>query len=289
MQSIDAWKKAGSYFGFAGRQIFYQRMGSGPPLILIHGFPTASWDWNRIWARLTTQFDVVALDLLGFGFSAKPRRHVYSMAEQADLVEALVAHLGLEDLHLLAHDYGDTVVQELLAREIEGRGKVNMRSITLLNGGIFFDAAKPRLIQKLLRSPIGGVVAALLNENRFRASFSRIFAPETQLSADELHQYWQLVSHDAGHRIAHRLSRYLDERVEHMQRWRQATVESPVPLQLVAGDVDPVAGQAMIDRYQELCPHRPLTVLSGVGHYPQLEAPQATVDAFLKFVHGVGS
>ncbi len=274
-------------FSFHRHEIFLRRDGSGLcHLLLIHGFPTASWDWHRLWPHLIERFDVATFDLLGFGFSDKPRKHDYSLLEQADLVEALADHLGWEDFHVLAHDYGDTVVQELLARQLDGEPKVRLRTATLLNGGIFFDAAKPRPIQKLLRSPIGGLVAALLNEKRFNASFSRVFAPETQPTQKELQDYWRLVSHDGGHRIAHRLSRYLDERVEHMQRWRRALVEAPVPLQFVAGDLDPVAGQSMIDRYRELIPNGSLVVLPGVGHYPQIESSRATLEAFIEFVDG---
>ena len=288
MQTLELWHQAGSIFDFGGHSIYYQRAGHGPKLVLIHGFPTASWDWHKIWSALVARFDVLAFDLLGFGFSAKPPQHTYSMAKQADLVESLTQHLGFDACHVLAHDYGDTVVQELLARQQEGQGKLQMHSVTLLNGGIFFDAAKPRPIQKLLRSPIGGLVAALLNERRFRTSFCKVFAPATQPTQEELAQYWQLVSHDDGHRIAHRLSRYLDERTRYMDRWRSAIVESPAPLQFVAGDVDPVSGQSMIDRYRELLPKGQLMVLHGVGHYPQLEAPRATLQALFRFIEGAG-
>ncbi len=83
----------------------------------VHGFPTSSWDWHRVWPELVARFRVVAMDMLGFGFSDKPPRHDYSIAEQADLHLALLGELGIERFGVLAHDYGDTVVQELLARE----------------------------------------------------------------------------------------------------------------------------------------------------------------------------
>ncbi|RXN17729.1 mesoderm-specific transcript-like protein [Labeo rohita] len=94
-------------------------VGSSDVLLLLHGFPTSSYDWYKIWDSLTQRFNrVIALDFVGFGFSDKPRPHRYSIFEQASVVEALVAHLGLSEqrINILSHDYGDTVALELLYR-----------------------------------------------------------------------------------------------------------------------------------------------------------------------------
>ena len=110
------WREAGSYFDFRGHRIFYRDEGSGPALLCIHGFPTASWDWHRVWPELTRRFRVIAADMLGFGFSAKPLPHPYNIHEQADLQSALLEHLGLSSFDLIAHDYGVSVAQEMMAR-----------------------------------------------------------------------------------------------------------------------------------------------------------------------------
>ncbi len=72
--------------------------------------------------------------MLGFGDSAKPVDHVYSLMEQADLQQALLAELQVDQpVHLLAHDYGGSVAQELLARHHEQRA--NIASCVFLNSG----------------------------------------------------------------------------------------------------------------------------------------------------------
>ena len=115
--ALADWRSAGQTFSFNGHGIRYWTAGQGEPLLLIHGFPTASWDWHYLWAALAERYQVIACDMLGFGDSAKPRGHAYSLLEQADLQQALLAHLGIgQPVHVLAHDYGDSVAQELLAR-----------------------------------------------------------------------------------------------------------------------------------------------------------------------------
>ncbi|MEM1214896.1 MAG: alpha/beta fold hydrolase [Bacteroidota bacterium] len=118
--TLPTWQSKGEYFSYQGHQIFTLEEGTGRVLLLIHSFPTASWDWWQMWPTLSDKYRVIALDMLGFGFSDKPRKHAYSILEQADIIEALQRNKGVEKVHLLSHDYGDTVAQELLARHDEG-------------------------------------------------------------------------------------------------------------------------------------------------------------------------
>ena len=113
---LERWKAAGKYFDYLGFNIFYRAAGSGPTLLLIHGYPFSTWDWAPLWDRLTARFTVVAPDMLGMGFSDKPVAYGYSVHDHADMHEALLVHLGVNSAHILAHDIGDSVGQDLHAR-----------------------------------------------------------------------------------------------------------------------------------------------------------------------------
>ena len=88
-----------------------------------------------------------------------------------------------------------------------------IKKVCLLNGGIFPESHHPLTIQKLLMSPVGFILSRMLNERKFSNSFGGIFGANTQLSEEELSQYWEVVSHKNGHRIAHLIIRYMRERV----------------------------------------------------------------------------
>src|SRR5262249_35839405 len=158
-----AWHTAGQDIAWRGHRIFYREQGDGEPLLLLHGFPTSSWDWRHVWDELARSYRVIAIDYLRFGFSDKPADGPYSVFAYADQGEAVLAQLGVARGHGLAHDLGDTVAQELLARERERGGGVGglarLASVCLLNGGIFPELHRPRPIQRLLDSPIGFAVA----------------------------------------------------------------------------------------------------------------------------------
>lgn len=283
---LDDWRGRGASYDHRGHRIFYVEAGAGEPLLLIHGFPTASWDWAAVWSGLTARFRVVAPDLVGFGFSAKPRGYAYSILDQADLCAGLMAHRGIAAAHVLAHDYGDTVAQELLARSNEGSGALALRSVCFLNGGLFPETHRPRIVQSLLIGPLGRLVARLVGRRAFERSLSAVFGPRTQPSAEDLAGFWRLVEENDGRGVMHLLIRYMAERRARRERWVGALQKSRVPLRLVDGALDPVSGAHMAARYRELVPDPDVVLLPDVGHYPQLEAPDAVLDAQHAFVEG---
>jgi pimeloyl-ACP methyl ester carboxylesterase len=285
--SFDSWRAQGKSLSFRGRRIFYQAGGSaprGPHVLLIHGLPTASWDFHRVWPQLAARCaSLLAPDMLGFGWSDKPVDHAYSIAEQADLHEELLRVHGVRRVRIVAHDYGATVAQELLARHAERRERnqhvLEIESVCLLNAGLFPETHRPLLVQRLMLSPLGSLLSGAMGFGTFARSFSKVFGPYTKPSEGELREFWQLLSSGDGLRMAHKLFHYIPERRHHRQRWVGALQESKVPLTLVNGPRDPVSGLHMVARYRELVPRPDVVVLPEIGHYPHVEAPEGVLSA----------
>lgn len=281
--TFQKWYELGSRFRFNNHAIFYKDEGIGDALLCLHGFPTASWDWYRVWPELTSRFRVIAPDMLGFGYSDKPRKN-YSMLEQADLHEQLLAELGIKKVHILAHDIGDTVTQEILARHLE-KPKFEIETVCLLNGGLFPETHRPRTIQTLLLKPIiGAIISQMYSRNAFQKTFNGIFGANSQPTEDEIDEFWALLMKNDGKGIFHKLIRYIPERVNYRERWVNALQKASMPLKLIDGLADPVSGTDMVQRYRELIPNPNVTELLGIGHYPQVEAPEAVLKAYFEFL-----
>lgn len=286
MDAWQAWAAAGSRdFVHRGHAIFHRIDGArdAPALLLIHGFPTASWDFHALWPALAARYRVLAPDLLGFGLSDKPRGHAYSLLEQADLCEALLAQHGIDRYHVLAHDYGVSVAQELLARARESGARSRLQSVALLNGGLFPETHRPRLVQRLLLSPLGPWVARRMTRARFGHAMAAIFGPATPPSVSLLDGFWALIERGGGREAMPALIRYIPERRARRARWVDALQQAPVPITLINGSADPVSGAHLVRRYRALIPAPDVTVLPGIGHYPQCEAPEAVLAAYLQF------
>jgi len=282
--AVKAWEQAGEYFDFEGKRIFFRQAGQGETLLLIHGFPTSSWDWVGVWEQLISRYRVIALDMLGFGFSDKPVGHDYSLTEQAEIHQRLLMHLGVANCDVLAHDYGVSVAQELLARQEEGSLLMKIQSIAFLNGGLFPETHRARTIQKLLLGPLGPVLSGLMGYRQFAKSFSAVFGPDTQPSEEELQDFWGLMTRQNGHRQLHRLMRYILDRRENRERWLTPMQSTQIPMRVINGPVDPVSGAHMVARYCELISNPDCVSLPGVGHYPQVEDPEGVLKAYLEFV-----
>ena len=282
--ALDEWRAQSQALHFRGHTIRYWTAGDtqAQPLLLIHGFPSASWDWHRLWAPLAERYRLIACDMLGFGYSAKPRGHAYSLLEQADLQQALLAHLGeRRPLHVLAHDYGDSVAQELIARHQEGQ--LQLAGCVFLNGGLFPETHHPVRVQKLLLGPLGPLIGRLFSRRKLAQSFARIFGPHTRASEAELDALWQLVAYNNGPAVMHRLIRYMPERRQQRQRWVTAMQATTLPMRVIDGAFDPISGAHMVARYRELIANADTVLLDDIGHYPQLEAPAAVLEHYLQF------
>lgn len=296
----DEWRQLGQYFHFRGRRLFFVEGGEGEVLLLLHAYPSASWGWHRVWPDLTRRFRVIAPDLLGSGFSDKPRGRHYSIFALADQVQALLADRGCTRVHLLAHAYGVTTAQELLARDLERRGAAEgaskgaegakgpaLASVSFINGGLFPEATRPTFTQKLLISPLGPLLAGLASNpyRSFCRKLPRNFGQRTQPTPRELEHHWQVLAHNDGHRVVPDVLQYLKQRHTQRARWVGALQHADMPMQLLNGAADPVSGREVPRVWSQLLPHARLVQLDpDIGHYPPLEAPAQVLQAFLGFL-----
>lgn len=294
---LESWKAAGQYFDYLGFPIFYRKSGSGPNLLLIHGYPFNSWDWSLIWPSLTQRFTVIAPDMIGMGFSAKPVAYGYAVSDHADMHEALLEHLGVQSAHILAHDVGDSVGQELLARHETGDrsyGALRIESITWLNGGLFNEAYTPRLMQKVMsRTPLGDIMSPLqgssLSRRLLEPTINEMFGVNTKPSPQLMARFHQILEYNDGKRVLHKVGRFVNDRYVHRNRWVRAMRETAVPMRLIDGPSDPNSGRHMARRYLEVIPNPDVVMLDDdIAHWPQIEAPDAVLTHFLAHVNRVG-
>jgi pimeloyl-ACP methyl ester carboxylesterase len=280
----EAWEARGGRIPLAGHEVFVVDLDPPgptglPPLLVIHGFPTSSFDFHRVADGLAADRRVVLLDMVGFGCSAKPDL-AYTVDLQADVVVALTERLGIERLSLLTHDFGDTVGGELLARHGEGRWPVEVVSRVLTNGSIYIGMAHLSDGQLFLLSlPDQQLDDGLLTQEGLAPGLAQTFSPASRVPEGDLAGACELIVRSGGERLLPRTIRYIEERRQREVRFTGAIEDHPSPLSVVWGADDPIAVVAMTDRLVEARPGTPVEVLDGVGHYPMVEAPERFLTA----------
>jgi pimeloyl-ACP methyl ester carboxylesterase len=279
---LATWEDLGHRVPVGGHGIFVVDLtppdgaGGVPPVLLVHGYPTASVDWGPVAVELARDRRVVALDLLGFGLSDKPDQP-YSLFDQADVVEGVCRELGLDRVVLVTHDMGDSVGGELLARSLDGDLGFEVERRVVTNGSIYLglahltpgQLAMLEMPDELFPAEVAPTVEGLV------ATLTVLMGEDHRDAAqDDLRASVDAIMRNDGNRLLVRINRYLNERKEHEGRWTGAIERHPAPLGIVWGEADPIAVTEMATRLHGANPSSRLEVLDGVGHFPMIEVPE---------------
>lgn len=281
MNTWAEWKAAAEPLPVGDLAVAAYDLGApdGPVMTFVHGFPSSSMDIAAVLDRLDG-WRVVTLDLPGFGASAKPPGHPYSIHGAADAVEHVWRARGVTATVLVAHDYGVSVAQELLARRAEGGLSIDVEAVIWMNGGLYPDLHRLTVGQQLLVDPEGGAAfAAAVTEEMFVGGVEGTWGTRRPVDPAELHEMWRSMDDGGGVALMHELLHYVADRHMHQARWRAALETNDRPTSFVWGDLDPVSGAHVAERLEERLPDARLLRLPDVGHWPLLEAPDVVAEA----------
>lgn len=251
-------------------------------LVILHGYPTSSFDYYKVLPELSKHYRVVIHDHLGFGFSDKPLKYSYSLIEQADIALQLWKQLSLTNVTLLAHDYGTSIATEILARQNKKQINLQIDELILCNGSMHIELSKLRTIQKLLKNKITGKwVAKLTNYTIFKKNMRNVYFDKTKATEAELKEMWLQLEQNNGRKIIHFLSNYINERYYFWHRWIVALKETNIKTKIIWAKNDPVAVAAIADLLATEIANNNLYWIKNCGHFPMLEKPEEWIEKIL--------
>ena len=185
----ESWSSGGSFFNWQSNNtkalelnIFYRTFGDidNPAIVMIHGWPTSSYDFKELIAELENDFYIAVIDTPGYGFSDKPRgNYKYSILDDARLLDFFIKDiLKLSRFTLLTHDKGDTVgfaFLNLYQQAISPKYQIDQHII--MNGGIYLPLAKLSAGQKYFPIPVFGyfMTRVIFTPDRFTFAFLNLY------------------------------------------------------------------------------------------------------------------
>lgn len=282
---FNTWHKSGEYISFGPHQVFVKRLGQAQAspektALLIHGFPESSFSFHAVVEGLLKTFDtIILMDMIGYGLSDKPTNtYGYSLFEQADVVLTAWKHFGIQGGHIIAHDMGDSVTTEILARHENNTlphwFSKGIQSITFTNGSMVLELAKLRITQKLLLSKFGKIFNKITNYKLFSQQVKSAHGNK-KLTNEKIERLWEGNRLQDGHLKTYLTIRYLKDRKQFEKtRWLPALRATQIPIHLCWGQDDAVARVEMAYYLKEnICPQAQLTIMPNVGHFCQLGSP----------------
>jgi pimeloyl-ACP methyl ester carboxylesterase len=262
-----------------GIRVHYQEAGdaNAPALVLIHGFASSTLVWSKVFVALAQAgYRVIAVDMLGYGYSAKPRNGEYTIAGQAKLLTRLLDCLripraiyvgssyGGAVAAICALDYPNRVEKLVLVGTVNNNRPLSYKLMRVFGSPVFGDVVSPLLIgsRRLLRRRMKRVYdrhSWVLDERRVEARHLPLRASGTQRAIIRTVRGW-----DAERilRDAHLISR---------------------PTLLLWGENDLEIPLADGERLHEEIPGSRLIVFLNCGHLPHEEYPEAFTNLVIDF------
>jgi pimeloyl-ACP methyl ester carboxylesterase len=265
-----------------GVNVHYQEAGEpdAPAMILIHGFAASNLVWSKVLLELAEAgFRVIAPDLLGYGYSDKPRSLDYTIPRQAEMIVSLMRRLGIRRAVLVGSSYGGAIAATIALDSPELVEKL------ILVGAVTNNRPTRFLLMRLFGSPIiGDILSPLLVGSRrlLRLRMKRVYdrhswvLDERRVDARHL----PLRTRGAHRAIIRTVRRWDAERVS-----RDAHLLT-VPTLMIWGDTDREVPLRDGERLQEEVSDSRLIVFRACGHLPQEEYPQAFVEVVSDFCSG---
>ena len=268
-----------------GIRVHYQEAGDrdAPPMILIHGFASSNLVWSKVLLELAgAGFRVVAPDLLGYGYSGKPREFDYTIKSQARMIVGLLNQLGIDQAFIVGSSYGGAIAATIAL------DNANVIKKLVLVGAVSNNAPTRYLLMRLFSSPIiGDLLSPLLMGSRrlLRARMKRVYdRHEWVLDERRVHARHLPLQTRGTHRAIIRTVRRWDaDRVA-----RDAHMIEHETL-LLWGDRDREVPLADGEVLQEKLPNSRLIVFRECGHLPHEEYPEAFTSVVSDFCSQPGS
>ena len=284
----NEWKSKGKFIQVNNNRLFVNDTNNGintsqKSMVILHGYPTSSFDYYKVLPELSKNYRVILHDHLGFGFSNKPKDVNYSLVTQADIALELWRQLGLKKIFLFAHDYGTSVATEIIARYNANELDIEIEQLILTNGSIHIELSQLRTIQKLLKHKfLGKYVAKLTNFLIFKKNMKNIYFDTSKVTDNELKEMWKLIELNGGRKVIHKLTQYINERYLHWNRWIGALKETQISTKIIWAKNDPIAVPAIAKLLAKEIPNNTLYWIENTGHFLMLENPKELLELILK-------
>lgn len=257
--------------------------GEGFPVVLIHGTPSFSHIWREVVPRLVTAGNQVHLyDLLGYGRSERPADPAVdtSVSGQLPVLLALMGAWGLSRVHVVAHDIGGAVGQQLAVFHPD-----RVASLTLIDC-VSFDSWPSSRTRQQMQLGLGPLIRTSDAEHRahFRGWIEGAVANKDRLASNgALDAYLGMISGPVGqasffqHQVAHYDPRHTLVMADRLHEL------ASIPVQIIWGENDAWQVVDWAHRLHATIPGSVLHVLPDCGHFAMEDCPEAIAELVIDF------
>ena len=261
-----------------GHRLAYRHTPGEHTLVLLHGTPSHSFIWRNVVPDLEADgFGVLAYDLLGFGASERPVDADTSVTAQAELLDALLAQLGIDSCTLVAHDIGGAIGQIFATRHQD-----RVERLVLVDS-VSYDSWPSETWRRIIRDHLADHAAMPQPE------FERMLTDQLAMTVAEPMPDEVLDAYLAPHRSPLGRASFFEHQVRHYDSAPTEQVapllpELRMPVRILWGEQDRWQPVSYGRRLADDIPGAELVVVSGAGHFLMEDRPERVVAELRRFV-----
>lgn len=258
-------------------RIHYIEEGNGEPLILVHSVGQSFYTWRNMFSRLSLNYRVIAIDLLGHGYSSRPENFNYTVEEQAMTLGLFMDAIGVQSAHIMAFSMGSAYALRFALDNPERVGKMML----IAPGGI--SPEMPLAIKLMDSSILGGVASMLYGMRTVEKVLSECYFDLAQMMSPEVvGEYYKTIS-DRESRWALRASfhNFDDEGVVSRLRSLEA------PVLMLQGSEDKWRQGDDSELYHTAMPYAGFATMRNAGHLLHEEKAEKVIAAILEYIPAI--
>jgi pimeloyl-ACP methyl ester carboxylesterase len=261
-------------------ELSYTSLGHGATILFLHGFGESKHTWRYLERDLARNYRLYSLDLKGFGDSPKIKDGLYSIYDQALLVENFIKKHRLKNVTIVGHSLGGGVamVLALMAK----KHSLSIRRLVLINT-MAYNQQLPSML-RLLNTPVIGPLGLQVMSGHWHAleAYKYAFSDDTKIPNEGVEQSAKMIENpDAKYAYIKTVAQLVPDDIEEMTtRYKKITI----PTLIIWGEDDISIGVYNAYRLHYILPNSRLKVFSKIGHMPHEEAPQKVIQEIRKFM-----
>ncbi len=254
-------------------KMHYVEAGSGEPLILVHTIGQSLYTWRAVFNRLSEYYRVIAVDLLGHGYSDRPEVFGYTIEDHAESLKLFMDAKGIKSAHFIGFSMGGAYVTQLAATAPERIGRL----ILVAPGSI--SPEMPLAVRMIDSTVLGPVASMLYGMRTVETILSQCFFDLTCLTSEVTTEYYRTISDGPARRAIRHSLHYFDDAAINA---RLREVEPDILI--LQGGEDKWRTHAQAEFYHAAFKNACFAVVRNAGHLLHEEKPDKLISATLEFI-----
>ena len=281
------WRKHHNTINLHNQNISYIDTQHGDEtLLILHGFATSSYDYHKIIDELKKSYRIIIPDLIGFGYSSKPKHYFYTAKDQASLLTVFLRTLKIKKISIMAQGFGVCILDEIKSIVELGFVELNLITVYIVNSRIQLALTSDETVLELQKQKLTTALTKMSSSfQMFKKYFKMTFCNNQEISDEELENYWNMLNFNNGIKTMNFIDNYILETAKFSKKKLENLKNSSVNKYIIWGKNDEDYSLESFEKIKDLLEINPKNnaLIENCGYFPMLEKPEEFINIIKSF------